>query len=97
MHVACAQTYAHPLVLNAVPVGATTASSVTRNVLLTATMANTLSAWDADDATVQLWSINFGTPLSVPTDYPDYRDITGTIGIISTPVVDRVTRSATDL
>ena len=51
----------------------------------------------ADDATVQLWSINFGTPLSVPTDYPDYRDITGTIGIISTPVVDRVTRSATDL
>ena len=42
--------YAHPLVLNAVPVGSSVASSVTRNVLLTATMGNTLAAWDADTA-----------------------------------------------
>ena len=42
--------YAHPLVLNAVPVGSSVASSITRNVLLTATMGNTLAAWDADTA-----------------------------------------------
>ncbi len=42
--------YAHPLVLNTVPVGPSVASSVTRNVLLTATMGNTLAAWDADTA-----------------------------------------------
>jgi len=42
--------YAHPLVLNAVPVGSSATTSITRNVLLTATMGNTLAAWDADTA-----------------------------------------------
>ena len=83
--------YAHPLVLNAVPAGPRAASSVTRNVLLTATMGNTLSAWDADSA-LPLWSINLGTPLPAGT-YAPYNDISGPIGIISTPVVDRSNRS----
>ena len=92
MHAAL-QMYAHPLVLNAVPVGAAVATSVTRNVLLTATMGNTLAAWDADSA-APLWSINLGTPLPAGT-YPNDHDINGVIGIVSTPVVDRVNRRAT--
>ena len=82
--------YAHPIVLNAVPVGSSYTTAVTRNVLITATMGNTVSGWDADTA-AELWSINLGTPLPTGT-YPGDHDIVGIIGIVSTPVVDRVNR-----
>ena len=92
---ACNQMYANPIVLNAVPVGSSYAIAVTRNVLITATMGNTLSGWDADTA-AKLWSINLGPPLPAGT-YSGYTDIVGPIGIVSTPVVDRTNRCAATL
>ena len=69
----------------------------TRNVLYVATVNNTVYAFDADAAGAPLWQRNFnGT--GRPTRNTDvgqacgtYRDFSGNIGIIGTPVIDAAT------
>src|SRR5262249_18878952 len=66
----------------------------TRNVIFVATVNNTVYAFDADTAGDPLWQQNFnGT--GRPTRNTDvgqacgtYRDFSGNIGIVGTPVID---------
>jgi hypothetical protein len=75
----------------------------TRNVVFAATVNNTVYAFDADDPaeTEPLWQKSFLPPGSRPTrasDMPgacggNYRDFSGNIGIVSTPVIDDETKT----
>ncbi|HKQ78003.1 MAG TPA: hypothetical protein VJ810_30175, partial [Blastocatellia bacterium] len=70
---------------------------VTRNVLFAATVNNTVYAFDADTAGAPLWQRNFngsGRPTrntEVGQACGTYRDFSGNIGIIGTPVIDEST------
>ena len=74
-----------------------------RNVVYAATVNNSIYAFDADDPAVAepLWHVNY-TPVSArPTRAADmtgacggnYRDFSGNIGIVGTPVIDRATNT----
>jgi hypothetical protein len=69
----------------------------TRNVLYVATVNNTVYAFDADAAGAPLWQRNFngtGRPTrntEVGSACGAYRDFSGNIGIIGTPVIDEST------
>jgi uncharacterized protein (TIGR03437 family) len=81
------QIFAQPLYQQNVAI----AGHGTHNVLFTATMHNTVYAFDADTPATPLWSVNLGP--SVPTsnyqsDTGVYTDITPENGILSTPVID---------
>lgn len=80
------EIYAQPLYITNVDFG----TRGRHNVLLVATMHNTLYAFDADTGE-PLWIRRFGP--SVPTLLfgKDYHDIDREVGILSTPVVDRST------
>jgi len=84
-----AQVYAQPLIVSGLPIG-----GKTRDVLIVATMANTLYYFDANDGT-PLWSKNFGQAARTPNAWWPalarwgYRDVSPLIGIVSTPVIDR--------
>jgi hypothetical protein len=91
-----ASIYAQPLYLPGVNI----AGKGVHNVVYVATMNDSVYAFDADsndgaNATA-LWSVNFTDPARgitpVPsTDVQSVSDISGPIGILSTPVIDRNT------
>jgi Chitobiase/beta-hexosaminidase C-terminal domain len=64
------------------------------NVLYVATMSDTLFAFDADVGGAPLWSVNFATSVgALPVPIIDFifggnTNITGNLGILSTPVID---------
>jgi uncharacterized protein (TIGR03437 family) len=78
------QVYAQPLYVSSL----TIPNSGTHNVLLLASMHNSVYAYDADSAGTQapLWQVNLGP--SVPTTLFSTADINPEIGILSTPVID---------
>lgn len=61
-----------------------------RNVVFVATVGNTVYAFDADDpaASVPYWSVNFGAPVLRDSTF-----VSRTMGILSTPVIDRATNT----
>ncbi|WP_437304272.1 pyrrolo-quinoline quinone [Sorangium sp. So ce388] len=92
------QIYAQPLYVPGVAIP----GQGTRDVVYVATMNNSVYAFDARDpqAGEPLWHVNFNDPANgvTPVDHLDvgqacgvYRDISGNIGILSTPVIDEAT------
>jgi hypothetical protein len=61
-----------------------------RDLLIVATLGNTVYAFDADNPSVSdpYWSVNLGTPQVTGCCYPG-----PTEGILSTPVIDRTTKT----
>ena len=61
-----------------------------RDLLIVATLGNTVYAFDADDpnASNPYWSVNLGMPQNTTCCYPG-----PTEGILSTPVIDRATKT----
>ncbi len=93
------QVYTQPLVMTNVSIPGVGS----RNLLIVATVNDTIYAYDADDPTVTVpyWTNSFIQPPNiVPPDSADesainacsgsYQDITGNFGIIGTPVIDLV-------
>jgi hypothetical protein len=85
------QPYAQPLYVHGLDFG----NGVKRNVLFTATMQNSVYAFDADhpaQAGAPLWRVNFGPAYPPPHtpwwDPNDCNDIRPVAGITSTPVID---------
>jgi len=78
---------AQPLYMSAL-----TVNGATRNVVFVATLHNSVYAIDADTG-AQLWQVNFGA--SVPSATEGCSGVTGfnEIGILSTPVIDAVTKT----
>ena len=84
------QVYAQPLVVGHVNIG-----GGYHNVVLVATVNNTLYAYDGDNGT-QYWQRNFTEPGMRPPQHGDmtgacngtYVDFSGNIGIVGTPVID---------
>jgi Ricin-type beta-trefoil lectin domain-like len=78
------QVYAQPLYMSNV----TTSGTAMHNIVFVATMHNSVYAIDADSG-LQLWHVNFGTPVH-PCDVEWHENVTqgASIGILSTPVID---------
>jgi len=95
------EVYAQPLVV----AGINMPSYGVRNVLYLATVNNTVYAYDADDRLIvnPYWVVNLtpaGSRVPRALDYSmagacggDYRDFSGNMGIVSTPVIDTVTNT----
>jgi hypothetical protein len=87
------QVYAQPLVVGRVYI-----SGSYHNVVLVATVNNTLYAFDGDNGTLY-WQKSFTEPGMRPPQHGDmigacygsYHDFTGNIGIVGTPVIDAAT------
>ncbi|MEA2697596.1 MAG: hypothetical protein QOI66_1867 [Myxococcales bacterium] len=84
------QVYAGILYASAVPMGGTT-----HNVFYVATVSNTVYAFDADAGGAPLWQRSDLNGVGRPARNTDvgsacgtYRDFSGNIGIIGTPVID---------
>ncbi len=82
------EIYAQPLYLSNVAVP----SQGTHNVVYVATMNNTLYALDADNGTT-LWTANFGAPVRASDVQCCCPDISSTVGILGTPVIDPATNT----
>jgi hypothetical protein len=92
------QIYSQPLVVLRVPM-----PGGQRNVVYVPTVNNTVYAFDADnaDAGAPLWQRNLTQPNSRPPKNTDmagacdgfYRDYSGNIGIVGTPVIDTLTNT----
>jgi hypothetical protein len=84
------QVYAQPLVVGHVSIG-----DGAHNVVLIATVNNTVYAYDGDDGTLY-WQKSFTAPGMRPPTHLDmsgacsgsYTDFSGNIGIVGTPVID---------
>ncbi len=78
--------YASPLIATNLDI----AEFGVKNVVFVATLGNTLYAFDADDpnASNPYWSLNVGTPMNRGCCF-----LGPTIGILSTPVIDRSTNT----
>lgn len=84
------QVYAQPLVVGHVSIG-----GGSRNVVLIATVSNTVYAFDGDNGTLY-WQKSFTAPGMRPPRNSDmtgacdgsYHDFSGNIGIVGTPVID---------
>jgi mono/diheme cytochrome c family protein len=63
------------------------------NVVIIASAANTVYAFDADEAGPAYWKVNLGPPGSVEQHHFWCLDILGDMGIIGTPVIDPVSRT----
>ena len=93
------QIYAQPLVLMNVNIPA----AGSRNILFVATVNNTLYAFDADsaNAATPYWQVNLSPAGSRAVKAADmtgacgggYRDFSGNMGIVGTPVIDTVTHT----
>lgn len=92
------QVYAQPLIANNI----TIAGKKHTNVLYTATVNNTVYAFDADDTTTTpLWSVNLtysGYRAIKNTDMTgacggNYKDFSGRMGTVCTPVIDAATNT----
>lgn len=87
------QVYAQPLVVGHVYIG-----GGYHNVVLVATVNNTVYAFDGDNGAVY-WQKNFTAPSMRPPQRSDmtgacngtYTDFSGNIGIVGTPVIDAAT------
>src|SRR6266550_2608864 len=87
------QVYAQPLVVGHVNIG-----DSYHNVVLVATVNNTVYAFDGDDGTL-FWQKSFTAPGMRPPRNTDmtgacsgsYHDFSGNIGIVGTPVIDPAT------
>jgi hypothetical protein len=87
------QVYAQPLVVGHVNIG-----GGDHNVVIVATVNNTLYAYDGDNGSLY-WQKNFTAPGMRPPQNTDmtgacngtYQDFSGNIGIVGTPVIDAVT------
>lgn len=92
------QIYSQPLVVMNVPM-----AGGPRNVVYVPTVNNSVYAFDADNAEVTqpLWKINLTQPNSRTPKNTDmasacdgfYRDYSGNIGIVGTPVIDTLTNT----
>ena len=80
-------TYAQPLYMPGL-----TVNGAIHNVLYVATMENSLYAFDADNGAT-LWKKNYGTPIPPGDVQCCCQDISGNIGIVSTPVIDTATNT----
>jgi hypothetical protein len=74
--------YAQPLFVSGYSIG-----GATHNVLIVATMNNSVYAFDADTAGAPLWNVNLGP--YVPSYIIPTQNIQVGVGILSTPVIDR--------
>ena len=93
------QIFAQPLVMLNVNVP----NAGIKNIVFVATVNNTLYAFDADsvNATNPYWQVNLSPAGSRPPKNTDmtgacgggYRDFTGNIGIVGTPVIDSATKT----
>jgi len=83
------RVYAQPLYVPSVAI----ANQGTHNVVYVATMSDTLYAFDADTG-ARLWSVNFASSVgATPVAFASFAfagntNITGNLGILSTPVID---------
>ena len=97
------EVYTQPLIVSAVSVG-----TYTGNVLFTATVNNTVYAFNADDVSqpAPLWQVNLSPAGQRAPDIFDlkdpvngkpcggnYRDFSGKLGLIGTPVIDIVSKT----
>src|SRR6266404_4104012 len=90
------QVYAQPLIMTNVNLG----TNGTRNIVIVATVNDSVYAFDADDSSVTnaYWQTNFLGPNIVAPRNTDmtgacggnYQDFHGNMGIIGTPVIDPV-------
>ena len=90
------QIYAQPLVMTNVNLGV----RGTHNLVIVATVTNSVYAFDADDpsVTTPYWQVSFNGPGIVPPANTDmtgacgggYVDFSGSMGIVGTPVIDPV-------
>lgn len=81
------QIYAQPLYRRHVAIS----KQGTHNVLIVATMHNTVYAFDGDTPAPPLWAVNLGPSVPVSnyqSDTGTYTDITPENGILGTPVID---------
>jgi outer membrane protein assembly factor BamB len=81
------QLYTQPLVATSVVVG-----GGTRDLVYVTTVNNSVYAFDANDAETlaPIWHVNFGTPANLHSTDFGCPDINGQMGIIGTPVIDKV-------
>jgi len=81
------QLYTQPLLVTGIAV-----EGGRRDVVYVTTVNNSVYAFDANDpeAYAPLWHINFGTPANVHSTDFGCLDINGQMGIIGTPVIDKV-------
>lgn len=81
------QLYTQPLVVTGVQVNAGT-----HDLVYVTTVNNSVYAFDANDpeASLPVWHVNFGTPANVHSTDFGCLDINGQMGIIGTPVIDKV-------
>lgn len=92
------QIYSQPLVVTNVPM-----PSGNRSIVFVTTVNNSVYAFDATDVetTAPYWQINLTQPNSRPVKNTDmagacdgfYRDFSGNIGIVGTPVIDTLTNT----
>jgi hypothetical protein len=97
------QVYAQPLLVQNLAIG-----NYTGSVLFTATVNNTVYAFNADDVTqpAPLWQVSLNPPGQRAPDIFDlkdpqegapcggnYRDFSGRIGLVGTPVIDTATQT----
>jgi hypothetical protein len=97
------EVYAQPLIVPSVTIG-----TYTGNVLFTATVNNTVYAFNADDVAepAPLWQVNLnpaGQRAPGISDLTDpvngkpcggvYRDFSGRLGLVGTPVIDTITKT----
>ncbi len=83
------QLYTQPLVATGVQL-----NGGTRDLVFVTTVNNSVYAFDANDseATLPIWHVNFGTPANLHSTEFGCLDINGKMGIIGTPVIDKVRR-----
>jgi hypothetical protein len=81
------QLYTQPLVATDIQIG-----DGTRDVVYVTTVNNSVYAFDANDsqAILPIWHVNFGMPADVHSADFGCLDINGKMGIIGTPVIDKV-------
>ena len=63
------------------------------NIVVVASAANTVYAFDADQEAAPYWKVNLGPPASVEQHHFWCLDILGNMGIIGTPVIDPATQT----
>jgi hypothetical protein len=81
------QLYTQPLIVTYVEVG-----GGTHDVVYVTTVNSSVYAFDANDAAAEapIWHVNFGTPANMHSANFGCLDINGQMGIIGTPVIDKV-------
>jgi len=87
-HVVDEQVFAQPLYVPDLPL-----SGGRHNIVIVATAANTLYAFDADRDAAPYWTVNLGLAGSVEQHHFWCLDIVGDMGIVGTPVIDPATKT----